>query len=229
MGQNSETLTQKILEEADTASVLFGQHSDFSHLAKETLGVDDSDLMDTVVVRDSQMIGYNCMALGIKAVLLQENIQSSFADQEVLVISQSLDEARTTISVLQSLSCRKVWTLGFTTGTDIRDKLAPLDMKVLNDCFNPVGIFCISTSHDRSILASLITMVAERQNKKRILYLDTERSPNNPAMTTAKALGWRIITQEQISSAVVVERLRVSVDQSVPYSFVQMVKRQQLS
>ncbi|RSL46104.1 hypothetical protein CEP51_015986 [Fusarium floridanum] len=229
VGQNSEMFIQSLLEEPGTPSVVFGRHSDFSHLAEKSPDVADRDLMDTVVVRDGQMIGYNCLALGIKAVLLQENTQSSFVDQEVLVISQSWDEARTTISVLQSLNCGKVWTLGFTTGSEMSDRFASLNMKVLHGCFNPAGIFCISPSHDRNILASLITMVAERQNKRRIIYLDTQVSPKNPAMTAAKASGWRIITQEQISAAVVVERLRVSVDQSVPYSFVQMVKRQQLS
>ncbi|KAI8649185.1 hypothetical protein NCS57_01454700 [Fusarium keratoplasticum] len=227
-GQKPDTLIQSLLKEPDTASVVFGQFSDFSHLATQGFDLTDSGLVDTVVVGDGQMIGHNCQANGLNAVLLQENTPSAFADREFLVMSNSWDEARTVISVLLSLNCGKVWTLGF-AAPNISDKLSSLNIKVLSNSFNPAGVFCMSPSHDRTILAALVTMIAGRQNKRRVIYLDTWGSPKDPGMTAAKASGWRIITQEHISAAVLVEMMRVSVDQSVPYSFVQMVKRQQLS
>ncbi|KAM6529220.1 hypothetical protein FALCPG4_007367 [Fusarium falciforme] len=227
-GQKLDTLIQSLLKEPDTASVVFGQFSDLSHLATQGFDLTHSGLVDTVVVGDGQMIGHNCQANGLNAVLLQENTPSAFADREFLVVSNSWDEARTIISVLLSLNCSKVWTLGF-AAPNINDKLSSLNIKVLSDSFNPAGVFCMSPSHDRTILAALVTMIAGRQNKRRVIYLDTWGSPKDPGMTAAKASGWRIITQEHISAAVLVERMRVSVDQSVPYSFVQMVKRQQLS
>ncbi|KAI8711245.1 hypothetical protein NCS52_01500400 [Fusarium sp. LHS14.1] len=227
-GQKPDALIQNLLKEPDTASVVFGQFSDFSNLASQRFDLTDSGLVDTVVVRNGQMVGHSCQANGLKAVLLQENTPSAFENREFLVMSNSWDEARTIISVLMSLNCSKVWTLGF-SAPNISNNLLSLNIKALNDSFNPAGVFCMSSIHDRTILAALVTMMAGRQNRRMAIYLDTWGSPNDPGMTAAKASGWRIITHEHISAAVLVERMRVSVDQSVPYSFVQMVKRQQLS
>lgn len=228
MDQKPDALIQSLLKEPDTANVVFGQFSDFSHLATQHRDLTDGGLVDTVVVRDGQIVGHNCQAKGLNAVLLQENAPSAFEGREFLVMSNSWDEARTIISVLLSLNCSKIWTLGFAASNNC-DKLSSLNMKVLGDSFNPAGVFCMSPNHDRTILAALVTMIAGRQVKRRVIYLDPWGSPKDPGITAAKASGWRIITQEHISAAVLAEKMRVSVDQSVPYSFVQMVKRQQLS
>ncbi|KAJ4202405.1 hypothetical protein NW759_015392 [Fusarium solani] len=55
MSQKPDTLIQSLLKEPDTASVVFGQFSDFSHLATQRFDLTDSSLVDTVVLRDGQM------------------------------------------------------------------------------------------------------------------------------------------------------------------------------
>ncbi|KAF5005068.1 hypothetical protein FDECE_8484 [Fusarium decemcellulare] len=229
MGQTSDTTIESLLQEPTTAGGVFDQLSSMSNLTCQSPEALSTGLVDTVVASGGRIIGHNCQALGLKAILLQEHAPSAFENQQILVVSHSYHEARTIISVLLSLNCSEVLTLGFTVPPELSDKARPFNMKTLSESFNPAGIFCTLPSHDRSVFASLISMISKRQRKRRIMYLDTQASIKDLAVAAARGAGWCVVTREHISAAVLVERLRVLVDQSVPYSFVRMVRRQQLS
>ncbi|KAJ3547355.1 hypothetical protein NM208_g1563 [Fusarium decemcellulare] len=229
IGQTSDTMIESLLQEPNTAGGVFDQLSGMPNVTRQSPEALATGLVDTVVTTNGEITGHNCQALGLRAILLQEHAPSAFENQQVLVVGHSYHDARTIISVLLSLSCSEVLTLGFAVPLELSDKAKPFNMKTLSDSFNPAGIFCMLPIHDRCVFASLVTMISKRQRKRRIVYLDTQASTKDPAVAAARSAGWCVITREHISAAVLVERLRVLVDQSVPYSFVRMVRRQQLS
>jgi 3-dehydroquinate dehydratase-1 len=189
------------------------------------------DSVDTVSIEEGQLIGHNCLAIGIKALLTHEHATSAMRGRDILVIGRSFSEASSVVSAMLSLECGQIFTLGFSIPANVTTRSTTCTATAFEEALTCVGIFSTLPTKDRSFLAPLLGLIEkrhERSKTKAMVYLDTHGSQKDPAASTVRAAGWCTIMKENISAAVLAARLRVLVDQSIPYDFIRMVRRQQL-
>ncbi|KAH6887426.1 type I 3-dehydroquinase-domain-containing protein [Thelonectria olida] len=225
---------KSLLSEADCGGAVF----EYPYSLQDQLVLDSrstealiGDSADTVSIEGGRLIGHSCLSIGIKALLTHEHATSALCGQDILVIGRSFSEASSVISAMLSLECGQIFTLGFSIPAEVTTRSTTCTPTEFEDALTCAGVFSTLPTKDRSLLTPLLGLIDKRHEKsktKAMVYLDIHGSQKDPAASTARAAGWCTIMKENISAAVLAARLRVLVDQSIPYDFIRMVRRQQL-
>ncbi|KAL6407111.1 Pentafunctional AROM polypeptide [Ilyonectria robusta] len=234
LSPRQDSSVQLLLNEADCGGAVFDFSSTFSDqlvLASRSPEAILTGSVDTISIEDGRLIGYNCLSLGIRSLLVQEHSPSAIKGQDVLVIGRSFTEASCVVISLLSLECGQIFTLGFSVPPEITEKAVTCTTTEFEDALTSVGVFSTLSTQDRSFLAPLLGLISNRHAKSKtqaLVYMDTHGSQKDAAVGVARAAGWSTIMKEDISAAVLAARLRILVDQSIHPDFLRMVRRQQL-
>jgi shikimate 5-dehydrogenase len=206
-------------------------HENLTILDSRTPESKSTGIVDTIAQRRGSLVGYNCLALGIKSSLLRSNLASAYLNQPSLVVASSYSDAASLMYVLMSLQCKVIYVLGFKLPITVPASIKRITKQFQKSAFDkgyapPIGVFSALPTDKADLLPPLIRMVGQMATatKKPRIFLDLANSSlrGGPA-ETARAAGWKTIMATDIIASTTVERLRILADQSVPYDFLKMV------
>jgi hypothetical protein len=207
-------------------------HEYLTILGSRTLEAKATGIVDTIALRHGSLVGYNCLALGIKSSLMRYYLDSAYFNQPSFIVASLYSDAASLIYILISLHCKIIYIRGFKLPPTIPASIKRITKQFNTSEFNegyapPVAVFS-SLPADKADLLSplLIRMVGQmkRQTKRPCIFLDLANSSirGSPA-EIAYAAGWGTITATDIIASTTVERLRILAEQPVPYGFLKMV------
>jgi 3-dehydroquinate dehydratase-1 len=236
-GDHSQTIESMInVANFGGALLLPSLHEDLKMLGPHTLKSKSMGIVDTIAVRHGKLVGYNCLASGIRSSLLRYNSASAYLNKPALVVASSYRDAASLIDVLMSLQCQKIYILGFKTPNTL-PPLTTLVMEQFQTSAFDEGnasltvVFSALPADKADLLPPLINMVGQmtKSTKRPRVFLDLVNGSNrgSPA-EIARAAGWRTIAAADVTASTTVERLRILADQAVPYGFLKMVQKRGL-
>lgn len=207
---------------------LTGQPSFISSFTEEA---QESGAIDTVFVRtvgnQSVIVGDNSTAKALLTMLTRDFAPSAYADQPVLVVSNSFEEASSAIWALRKLNCGTIYTIGFRVEgiPGIEQCNSFESVQKLAHPFAVVSALCSEQAHLINPLLKLIDNhpVPRAGGKGGKVFLDLANGPRRgDPLGVVAASGWKTYGIADIAARTTVQALDVLVGQRVPFDFVRM-------
>jgi len=208
---------------------LTGQPSFISSFTEEA---QRSGVVDTVFVRtignQSVLVGDNSTAKALRTMLTRDFVPSTFANQPVLVVSNSFEEASSAMWALRKLNCGTIYTIGFRVD-GARGVEQCNSFETVQKLARPFVVVSALPTDQAHLINPLLKLIDNHPGPKlggqrggKVL-LDLANGPRRgDPLGVAAASGWTTYGISDVAARMTVQALEVLVGQRVPFDFVRM-------
>jgi 3-dehydroquinate dehydratase-1 len=190
-------------------------------------------VVDTIAMQHGSLIGYNCLALGIRSLLLRHNSSLAYFNKMALIVANWYEDSAGLMDALLSLRCKKIYILGFklpaTLPSAVTDVLEQFQMRASEKGNTPlIGVFSALSADKAELIPPLIRMVGRTAQRSGIFMDVVNHSGRGTPGEIARVAGWKTIAATDITASTTAERLRILANQTVPNDFLRMVQKRGL-
>lgn len=208
---------------------LTGQPSFISSFTEEA---QESGCVDTVFVRtvgnQSVLVGDNSTAKALRTMLTRDFAPSTFANQPVLVVSNSFEEAMSAMWALRKLNCGTMYTIGFRVD-GVRGVEQCSSFESVQKLARPFVVVSALPTDQAHLINPLLKLIDNHPSSKvggqhgGKVFLDLANGPRRgDPLGVAAAKGWTTYGISDVAARMTVQALEVLVGQRVPFDFVRM-------